>query len=176
MSEIFRGHNPPTSKLSPDFSHQCSGTSCLCTWALSLAPASFPPPKKNKFGLTPLTTQKASDCKICEWTAVGYINCCRCTNCFAPRPTDPFARFCNECGGAVPPLPQSRIPPPAAGQVSTMSSVNSVYFSSSYSRHFLYGTYLWKLSWYSDAPEAKKSVFLPPTITDMVIGIRANFF
>ena len=50
------------------------------------------------------------------------VNCCRCTSCFAPRPTDPFARFCSECGGAIAPLPQSRIPPPAAGQVSLSSA------------------------------------------------------
>ncbi len=37
--------------------------------------------------------------------------------CLAPRPADPYARFCNACGQAVPPLPQSRLPPPEAGQM-----------------------------------------------------------
>lgn len=42
---------------------------------------------------------------------------CRCIYCFAPRPSDPYARFCNECGNAVPPIPQNRIAPPEPGQV-----------------------------------------------------------
>jgi len=32
----------------------------------------------------------------------------RCPYCHAIRPTDPNARFCNECAGALPPLPGSR--------------------------------------------------------------------
>ncbi|EDV24069.1 uncharacterized protein TRIADDRAFT_57181 [Trichoplax adhaerens] len=38
--------------------------------------------------------------------------------CSAPRPSDPFARFCNECGAAIPPLPTTRLPPADEGQVS----------------------------------------------------------
>lgn len=42
----------------------------------------------------------------------------RCVYCFAPRPADPYSRFCNDCGNPVPPLPQARLPPPEPGQVS----------------------------------------------------------
>ena len=38
-------------------------------------------------------------------------------HCFAPRPADPYARFCNDCGNPVPQIPQTRLPPPEAGQV-----------------------------------------------------------
>ena len=42
----------------------------------------------------------------------------RCVYCFADRPADPYAKFCNVCGKPVPPLPQNRLPPPEPGQVS----------------------------------------------------------
>ena len=42
---------------------------------------------------------------------------CRCTHCFADRPSDPYARFCQSCGAAVPPLPTNRMPPPEPGEV-----------------------------------------------------------
>ncbi|WAR19911.1 DZAN1-like protein [Mya arenaria] len=42
----------------------------------------------------------------------------KCVYCFADRPSDPYARFCNTCGNSVPPVPQTRIPPPEPGQAS----------------------------------------------------------
>nr|XP_033793335.1 double zinc ribbon and ankyrin repeat-containing protein 1 isoform X2 [Geotrypetes seraphini]XP_033793337.1 double zinc ribbon and ankyrin repeat-containing protein 1 isoform X2 [Geotrypetes seraphini] len=41
----------------------------------------------------------------------------KCTHCLAPRPSDPFARFCQECGSPVPPLPGRRLPPPEGAQM-----------------------------------------------------------
>ncbi|XP_075719065.1 double zinc ribbon and ankyrin repeat-containing protein 1 isoform X2 [Rhinoderma darwinii] len=41
----------------------------------------------------------------------------KCAHCLAPRPSDPFARFCQECGSPVPPLPGRRLPPPEGGQM-----------------------------------------------------------
>ncbi|KAG2467122.1 DZAN1 protein, partial [Polypterus senegalus] len=41
----------------------------------------------------------------------------RCAHCLAPRPTDPFARFCQECGSPMPPVPGQRLPPPEGAQV-----------------------------------------------------------
>lgn len=41
----------------------------------------------------------------------------RCAHCLAPRPSDPFARFCQECGSAVPPVPGRRLPPPEGAQM-----------------------------------------------------------
>ncbi|XP_052765985.1 double zinc ribbon and ankyrin repeat-containing protein 1-like isoform X2 [Mya arenaria] len=43
----------------------------------------------------------------------------KCVYCFADRPSDPYARFCNTCGNSVPPVPQTRIPPPEPGQMGT---------------------------------------------------------
>lgn len=40
----------------------------------------------------------------------------KCVFCFSPRPADPYARFCNVCGNPVPPVPQTRMPPPEPGQ------------------------------------------------------------
>ncbi|KAM6972425.1 double zinc ribbon and ankyrin repeat-containing protein 1 [Aplochiton taeniatus] len=41
----------------------------------------------------------------------------RCTKCRSPRPSDPFARYCLQCGAAVPPVPGQRLPPAAGGQM-----------------------------------------------------------
>uniref|UniRef100_A0A3P8UNI6 Double zinc ribbon and ankyrin repeat domains 1 n=1 Tax=Cynoglossus semilaevis TaxID=244447 RepID=A0A3P8UNI6_CYNSE len=41
----------------------------------------------------------------------------RCSQCHSLRPSDPFARFCSQCGAVVPPLPEQRLPPVEGGQV-----------------------------------------------------------
>ncbi|XP_048392227.1 double zinc ribbon and ankyrin repeat-containing protein 1 isoform X3 [Stegostoma tigrinum] len=41
----------------------------------------------------------------------------KCAYCLAPRPSDPFARFCQECGSPVPPVPGRRLPPPEGAQM-----------------------------------------------------------
>ncbi|XP_072360095.1 double zinc ribbon and ankyrin repeat-containing protein 1 isoform X2 [Scyliorhinus torazame] len=41
----------------------------------------------------------------------------KCVCCLAPRPSDPFARFCQECGSPVPPVPGRRLPPPEGAQL-----------------------------------------------------------
>ncbi|XP_047398268.1 double zinc ribbon and ankyrin repeat-containing protein 1 isoform X3 [Sciurus carolinensis] len=40
----------------------------------------------------------------------------KCAHCLAPRPSDPFARFCQECGAPVPPIFGYRLPPPEGAQ------------------------------------------------------------
>ncbi|XP_029010032.1 double zinc ribbon and ankyrin repeat-containing protein 1 isoform X2 [Betta splendens] len=40
----------------------------------------------------------------------------RCTQCLSLHPADPFARFCAQCGAAVPLLPEQRLPPAEGGQ------------------------------------------------------------
>uniref|UniRef100_A0A673U677 Double zinc ribbon and ankyrin repeat-containing protein 1 n=1 Tax=Suricata suricatta TaxID=37032 RepID=A0A673U677_SURSU len=41
----------------------------------------------------------------------------KCAYCLAPRPSDPFARFCQECGSPVPPIFGCRLPPPEGAQM-----------------------------------------------------------
>eukprot|EP00794_Sanderia_malayensis_P017830 gene17830-19613_t len=41
----------------------------------------------------------------------------KCVYCHAVRPADPFSRFCNECGGALPPVPGTRSIPPEEGRL-----------------------------------------------------------
>ncbi|XP_063774218.1 double zinc ribbon and ankyrin repeat-containing protein 1 [Pseudophryne corroboree] len=41
----------------------------------------------------------------------------KCAHCLASRPSDPFARFCQECGSPVPPIPGRRLPPPEGAQM-----------------------------------------------------------
>ncbi|XP_075059914.1 double zinc ribbon and ankyrin repeat-containing protein 1 [Mixophyes fleayi] len=41
----------------------------------------------------------------------------KCAHCLASRPSDPFARFCQECGSPVPPVPGRRLPPPEGAQM-----------------------------------------------------------
>nr|XP_060467362.1 double zinc ribbon and ankyrin repeat-containing protein 1 isoform X3 [Panthera onca] len=41
----------------------------------------------------------------------------KCAHCLAPRPSDPFARFCQVCGSPVPPIFGCRLPPPEGAQM-----------------------------------------------------------
>ncbi|XP_021423980.2 double zinc ribbon and ankyrin repeat-containing protein 1 isoform X3 [Oncorhynchus mykiss] len=41
----------------------------------------------------------------------------RCAKCLSHRPSDPFARFCLQCGTAVLPVPGQRLPPTEGGQM-----------------------------------------------------------
>ena len=41
----------------------------------------------------------------------------RCICCFAKRPADPNAKFCNECGYPCSPLTEKQLPPPEPGQM-----------------------------------------------------------
>ena len=50
----------------------------------------------------------------------------KCVYCLAPRPSDPYAKFCSECGSPIPPLPSSRLPPPEGGQLGMCVSCNSL--------------------------------------------------
>ena len=45
--------------------------------------------------------------------------CRRCARCLVARPSDPFARYCLECGSSVPPIFGCRLPPPEGAQVSS---------------------------------------------------------
>ncbi|KAM9058757.1 double zinc ribbon and ankyrin repeat-containing protein 1 isoform 3-T5 [Megaptera novaeangliae] len=40
----------------------------------------------------------------------------KCAHCLVPRPSDPFARYCLECGSSVPPIFGCRLPPPEGAQ------------------------------------------------------------
>ncbi|XP_026701775.1 double zinc ribbon and ankyrin repeat-containing protein 1 isoform X2 [Athene cunicularia] len=41
----------------------------------------------------------------------------KCAHCSAPRLSDPFAHFCQECGSPIPPVPVRRFPPPEGDQM-----------------------------------------------------------
>jgi len=103
----------------------------FCTVSSTAQKAGFTCEIRQLCGIVPskLSFLRISSNKWALWCVIV----CRCTNCFAPRPTDPFARFCSECGGIIAPLPQSRIPPPAAGQVILASVVDLInLFSDNY--------------------------------------------
>ncbi|MEJ1278837.1 double zinc ribbon and ankyrin repeat domains 1 [Cricetulus griseus] len=50
----------------------------------------------------------------------------KCTHCLASRPSDPFARFCHECGAPVPPLYSYRLPPPEGAQMGVCAECGSM--------------------------------------------------
>uniref|UniRef100_A0A3B5LY03 Double zinc ribbon and ankyrin repeat domains 1 n=1 Tax=Xiphophorus couchianus TaxID=32473 RepID=A0A3B5LY03_9TELE len=47
----------------------------------------------------------------------------RCPRCLCVCPSDPFARFCSQCGAVIPPVPTLRPPPAGRGQVLHSSTV-----------------------------------------------------
>uniref|UniRef100_A0A2K5RC84 Double zinc ribbon and ankyrin repeat-containing protein 1 n=1 Tax=Cebus imitator TaxID=2715852 RepID=A0A2K5RC84_CEBIM len=50
----------------------------------------------------------------------------QCAHCLAPRPSDPFARFCQECGSPVPPIFGCRLPPPKGAQMGLCAECRSL--------------------------------------------------
>ncbi|KAM5218458.1 double zinc ribbon and ankyrin repeat-containing protein 1 isoform 9-T12 [Hipposideros larvatus] len=50
----------------------------------------------------------------------------KCAHCLAPRPSDPFARFCQECGSPVPPIFGCRLPPPEGAQMGLCAECGSL--------------------------------------------------
>ncbi|XP_071381994.1 double zinc ribbon and ankyrin repeat-containing protein 1 [Centroberyx affinis] len=50
----------------------------------------------------------------------------RCARCLRHRPSDPFARFCPQCGAVVPPVPGQRPPPAEGGQTVQCVRCNSL--------------------------------------------------
>ncbi|XP_072592590.1 double zinc ribbon and ankyrin repeat-containing protein 1 isoform X12 [Vulpes vulpes] len=50
----------------------------------------------------------------------------KCAQCLAPRPSDPFARFCQECGSPVPPIFGCRLPPPEGAQMGLCAECGSM--------------------------------------------------
>ncbi|MEE6519789.1 hypothetical protein FKM82_017529 [Ascaphus truei] len=57
----------------------------------------------------------------------------KCSHCLAPRPSDPFARFCQECGSPVPPVPGRRLPPPEGAQMGLCVECRSMVPMNTYS-------------------------------------------
>ncbi|XP_036101819.1 double zinc ribbon and ankyrin repeat-containing protein 1 [Molossus molossus] len=49
----------------------------------------------------------------------------KCAQCLAPRPSDPFVRFCQECGFPVPPI-FGCLPPPEGGQIGLCTECESM--------------------------------------------------
>ncbi|KAK2817635.1 hypothetical protein Q5P01_025826 [Channa striata] len=50
----------------------------------------------------------------------------RCAQCLSFRPSDPFARFCAQCGAVVPPVPEQRLPPAEGGQTISCMYCNNL--------------------------------------------------
>ncbi|XP_059117539.1 double zinc ribbon and ankyrin repeat-containing protein 1 [Peromyscus eremicus] len=50
----------------------------------------------------------------------------KCAHCLASRPSDPFSRFCHECGVPVPPIFGCRLPPPEASQMGVCAECGSM--------------------------------------------------
>ncbi|KAF6087899.1 double zinc ribbon and ankyrin repeat domains 1 [Phyllostomus discolor] len=50
----------------------------------------------------------------------------KCAQCLAPRPSDPFARFCQECGSPVPPIFGCHLPPPEGAQMGFCAECRSM--------------------------------------------------
>ena len=84
--------------------------------------------------------------KLCFHSHVTVTFTCRCTHCFADRPSDPYARFCQSCGAAVPPLPTNRMPPPEPGEVNVVMYYLHVLTTDYASRLCLYTNIILRVS------------------------------
>uniref|UniRef100_UPI00398F7967 double zinc ribbon and ankyrin repeat-containing protein 1 isoform X2 n=1 Tax=Pristiophorus japonicus TaxID=55135 RepID=UPI00398F7967 len=79
-------------------------TSALQSYRSQLATSVDASPYKNLSSAQTMRIQRETD----------FL---KCACCLAPRPSDPFARFCQECGSPVPPVPGRRLPPPEGAQM-----------------------------------------------------------
>ncbi|KAI4575440.1 double zinc ribbon and ankyrin repeat-containing protein 1 isoform X8 [Ovis aries] len=50
----------------------------------------------------------------------------KCARCLVARPSDPFARYCLECGSSVPPIFGCRLPPPEGAQMGLCTECENV--------------------------------------------------
>ncbi|XP_055400058.1 double zinc ribbon and ankyrin repeat-containing protein 1 isoform X2 [Bubalus kerabau] len=50
----------------------------------------------------------------------------KCARCLVARPSDPFARYCLECGSSVPPIFGCRLPPPEGAQMGLCAECENV--------------------------------------------------
>nr|XP_020734454.1 double zinc ribbon and ankyrin repeat-containing protein 1 isoform X6 [Odocoileus virginianus texanus] len=50
----------------------------------------------------------------------------KCARCLVARPSDPFARYCLECGSSVPPIFGCRLPPPEGAQMGLCTECDNV--------------------------------------------------
>ncbi|KAJ4919990.1 hypothetical protein JOQ06_006468 [Pogonophryne albipinna] len=74
------------------------------------------PPAENSGGLSSTETSRIQ-------RETDFL---RCAQCLTLRPSDPFSRFCAQCGAALPGLPAQRPPPAEGGQVVSCVSCGSL--------------------------------------------------
>uniref|UniRef100_A0A4W6E0S7 Double zinc ribbon and ankyrin repeat-containing protein 1 n=1 Tax=Lates calcarifer TaxID=8187 RepID=A0A4W6E0S7_LATCA len=82
------------------------------------------------FSVSPVSPIYLSHLSVCQSYLSHLSVCltclCRCAQCLSFRPSDPFARFCAQCGAVVPPLPEQRLPPAEGGQTVLCVFCNAV--------------------------------------------------
>lgn len=101
------GSNPRKSLKSPRFL-----SSRLGILATGHEPQSHPSQLSDSLVLHPKKTPSSIQAN----RILRETDFLKCSRCFAPRPADPFARFCQECGCPVPPVPGRRLLPPEGAQ------------------------------------------------------------
>ncbi|XP_029379919.1 double zinc ribbon and ankyrin repeat-containing protein 1 isoform X2 [Echeneis naucrates] len=108
----------------PKFQHPTKGTSCSAGSSPRTSEQRMmgnrPPSSGPVLGSGAITVQKSESSGVLKQvsrTETSQIhqetNLLRCAQCLSVHPSDPFARFCSQCGAEIPPLPER--PPPAEG-------------------------------------------------------------
>ncbi|XP_069463638.1 double zinc ribbon and ankyrin repeat-containing protein 1 [Ambystoma mexicanum] len=92
-------------------------TSRLGTLAHGEMPTSAPQTQRSQLNCNADQTIKKTLTSTQTMRILRETDFLKCAQCLAPRPSDPFARFCQECGSAVPPVPGRRLPPPEGAQM-----------------------------------------------------------
>ncbi|XP_058419266.1 double zinc ribbon and ankyrin repeat-containing protein 1 isoform X6 [Diceros bicornis minor] len=117
---LDEGADPKTLK------YLCFSASPLETPAYREESGSRPPTHQSQFpGFANITGQKSlTSTEIMR--IQRETDFLKCAHCLAPRPSDPFARFCQECGSPVPPIFGCRLPPPEGAQMGLCAECGSM--------------------------------------------------
>ncbi|XP_005992979.1 double zinc ribbon and ankyrin repeat-containing protein 1 [Latimeria chalumnae] len=95
----------------------CFLNSRLGTPSHGLDPSSAPQTQRSQLAASADMTLRKSLTSTQLMRIQRETDFLKCAHCLAPRPSDPFARFCHECGSPVPPVPGRRLPPPEGAQM-----------------------------------------------------------
>ncbi|XP_067148745.1 double zinc ribbon and ankyrin repeat-containing protein 1 isoform X2 [Apteryx mantelli] len=92
-------------------------TSHLETTGYREESVSAPPTESLQFASSSAVTSRKSLASARTARIQKETDFLKCAHCSVPRPSDPLAHFCQECGSPIPPVPVRRFPAPEGAQM-----------------------------------------------------------